>query len=256
MTKHRLAAAFAIVMLSVSVPASAAVVVITQAKALAGDVTPGDTPGFPVTLSRPGAYRLDTDLTVPAGRNGIHLISARVSIDMNGFSLYGWNAAGDIRLGNHGVYSSFGVGNLHDGVITGFKFDGLALVGDATAYWTVRNMRIVGNGGSGVDAADSDFSQYVGNTVADNEGSGIRCGLSCHVEGNNVSGNGFDGVYALSGSVLGNTIVDNASLGIGTDLGPPPDVGYGNNTLLRNNPGANQVFGVTPMQPNFCFPAC
>jgi hypothetical protein len=36
-------------------PASAQVILITQAKAVQGGVTPGDTAGFPVTLSRPGA---------------------------------------------------------------------------------------------------------------------------------------------------------------------------------------------------------
>jgi hypothetical protein len=34
------------------------VVLIDQNKALAGSVTPGDTPGFPVTISLPGSYRV------------------------------------------------------------------------------------------------------------------------------------------------------------------------------------------------------
>ena len=33
------------------------VILIDQNKALAGNVTPGDTPGFPVTISLPGSYR-------------------------------------------------------------------------------------------------------------------------------------------------------------------------------------------------------
>ena len=33
------------------------VILIDQTKALAGNVTPGDTPGFPVTISLPGSYR-------------------------------------------------------------------------------------------------------------------------------------------------------------------------------------------------------
>ncbi|NWG73776.1 MAG: hypothetical protein HXY24_04090 [Rubrivivax sp.] len=33
-------------------------ILITQAKALAGNVTPGDAPGFPVTISQPGKYKL------------------------------------------------------------------------------------------------------------------------------------------------------------------------------------------------------
>lgn len=36
----------------------------TQARALAGGVTPADLPGFPVTISEPGSYRLASDLRV------------------------------------------------------------------------------------------------------------------------------------------------------------------------------------------------
>ena len=35
------------------------VVLIDQSRALAGNVTPGDTAGFPITISQPGSYRLD-----------------------------------------------------------------------------------------------------------------------------------------------------------------------------------------------------
>jgi hypothetical protein len=41
--------------LSSSVYAVDGVVLIDQAHALAGNITPGDTPGFPVTISLPGA---------------------------------------------------------------------------------------------------------------------------------------------------------------------------------------------------------
>ena len=53
--------------LLVSVPAFAVdgVVLIDQNHALAGNVTPGDTPGFPVTISQPGSYRLTGNLIVP-----------------------------------------------------------------------------------------------------------------------------------------------------------------------------------------------
>lgn len=33
-------------------------ILISQAKALAGNVTHGDAPGFPVTLTQPGSYQL------------------------------------------------------------------------------------------------------------------------------------------------------------------------------------------------------
>jgi len=40
-------------------------VVITQRQAQNGNVTPGDAPGFPVQISRPGSYRLASNLRVP-----------------------------------------------------------------------------------------------------------------------------------------------------------------------------------------------
>ena len=63
------------------------VILIDQARALAGNVTPGDAPGFPVTISQPGSYRLSSNLTVPSGQNGIQVAAQLVSIDLNGFSI-------------------------------------------------------------------------------------------------------------------------------------------------------------------------
>lgn len=62
-------------------------VLITQARAMAGGVTAGDAPGFPVTISEPGSYRLASNLIVPAGANGIEITANDVTIDLNGFSI-------------------------------------------------------------------------------------------------------------------------------------------------------------------------
>jgi len=48
---------------------SAQVISITQAKAVAGNITAGDAPGFPVQITVSGSYRLDTNLT-PGPRLG------------------------------------------------------------------------------------------------------------------------------------------------------------------------------------------
>src|ERR1700675_702311 len=66
------------------------VVLIDQNKAMAGNVTPGDTPGFPVTISLPGSYRLAGNLTVPdANTTAITIIADNVSLDLNGFTIQG-----------------------------------------------------------------------------------------------------------------------------------------------------------------------
>jgi hypothetical protein len=61
------------------------VILIDQNRALAGNVTPGDGAGFPITISQPGSYRLTSNLNVPSGFNGIEITSPNVTIDLNGF---------------------------------------------------------------------------------------------------------------------------------------------------------------------------
>src|SRR2546423_2519484 len=65
------------------------VVLIDQNRALAGNVTPGDTAGFPISITQPGSYRLSGNLTVPVSTNGIEILTSNVTIDLNGFSLSG-----------------------------------------------------------------------------------------------------------------------------------------------------------------------
>src|SRR5882724_9211008 len=62
---------------------------ITQAKALAGNVTPGDAAGFPVTITVPGSYVLAGNLEVPVSKTGIVVNATEVSIDLNGFRING-----------------------------------------------------------------------------------------------------------------------------------------------------------------------
>src|SRR5687767_6473062 len=74
------------------------VVEFNQSDALRGGVTPGDAPGFPVTLSAAGSYRLSGNLTVPAGGSGVIIDADNVTLDLNGFSILGANTCnGDSR---------------------------------------------------------------------------------------------------------------------------------------------------------------
>lgn len=92
------------------------VILIDQNRAMAGNVTPGDTAGFPVSINQPGSYRLSGNLTVPAGVNGIELNSDDVTLDLNGFRMAG-SGIGIRDPGSHqrnavsnGVLSGFGIG--------------------------------------------------------------------------------------------------------------------------------------------------
>jgi hypothetical protein len=66
------------------------VILIDQNKAMAGNVTPGDAPGFPATISQSGSYRLSGNLTVPnADTTAIQIITDNVTLDLNGFTIKG-----------------------------------------------------------------------------------------------------------------------------------------------------------------------
>ena len=68
------------------------VIEINQARAIAGGVTPGDTPGFPVTISAAGSYRLTGNLTVPAlNTTAISITANYVTLDLGGFLVSGPN---------------------------------------------------------------------------------------------------------------------------------------------------------------------
>ena len=82
------------------------VVLINQTNALAGNVTPGDTPGFPVTITQPGSYRLSSNLNL--GYPGaIDIESDNVTIDLNGFSIIG---GGICYVDVNGVFTCEGLG--------------------------------------------------------------------------------------------------------------------------------------------------
>jgi hypothetical protein len=91
------------------------VTIITHQKAINGSVTPSDTPGYPVTLSRPGAYRLDNQLLVTANKNGIEVTSFQADIDLAGNRVFGWNSNSTQRLANAGIPNTFGIGTIRNG---------------------------------------------------------------------------------------------------------------------------------------------
>lgn len=222
------------------------IVLITQADALAGGVTPGDTPGFPVTISVGGSYRLASNLTVTTLVNGIEVRANEVTIDMAGFTLAGSG------VGRNGITSFNRSMTVQNGTVRGFTLDGVRTI---ATQMTVDRMRIVANGRAGVlefdgDEDVTDTNLVVTNSsIIDNGGNGIFCGGSCQIEGNTISKNLSEAIRVLGvGHVLGNLIYRNGDEGI---LG---DGGYGNNTIIDHPRavGGNMV----PLLPNHCDNPC
>lgn len=112
---------------------------IDQNRALAGNVTPGDAPGFPVTLSVPGSYKLTGNLVVPAGVSGIVMSASGITLDLNGFNVSGPGACvrnegsfavtcSGISGNTWGIESQGGGNTARNGSVRGF-FAGLRYAG-------------------------------------------------------------------------------------------------------------------------------
>lgn len=212
------------------------VIEINQARALAGGVTPDDTPGFPVTISLPGSYRLTGNLLPGAGFNAINVAANNVTIDLNGFSIVSPNI-GIMASG----YSNITVAN---GSVLAAKTIGIFL-GEVGRVERVRVTADASVGGWGIIAQS-------GVVVSGCSVSGATTGIEIHsgvVTGNIITHNGR-GVVATKALITGNVIEENSSWGL--DLGSY--VGYSGNTL-RENHGASgnpNVRGGTSLGANLC----
>jgi hypothetical protein len=152
-------------------------VLINQAKALSGGVTPNDDPGFPVTLSRRGKYKLIGNLNVPAGKDGIRVTAAYVTIDLNGFRIFGGNQA---LVGINGVNRD-GL-TVMNGTITGFTSHGI----ETRAFAIIQDMQI-SDSGDGVHVDNN--GRVLRSTITGNSGSGVHCISRCLIAQNVLARN-------------------------------------------------------------------
>jgi hypothetical protein len=209
------------------------VVLITQADALAGNVTPGDAPGFPITLSVSGSYRFASNLLVNTAVDGIDVTAPEVTIDFAGFRMAGSG------VGNFGIGQNQRALTVIGGTIRGFSFGIFANSG-----LTVNRMRIVDNG-TGIVA--NDYATVSSSNISRGGGNGIQCIAFCRVENSIFSGWGFTGIQPLGlGSiVLGNTSSGNTN-GINTSV---VGVSFGDNTIVGNT-NATTLGTTLPLDPN------
>ena len=169
------------------------IVLIDQNRALAGNVTLGDAPGFPVTISLTGSYRLSGNLTVPnANTTGIMITADNVTIDLNGFSIIGpvvctfspFSCSPARTSGStaHGVDGEF-LNNISvvNGTVRGMGFSGIVLGGIGTSGGSVEKVHAMSNANTG-----------------------IQC-WGCTVRGNTANGNGGIGIAIINGTASGNT---------------------------------------------------
>ena len=132
------------------------VITIDQAKAEAGGVTAGDAPGFPVTISQPGSYRLMSNLTVAdMAVTAIRITSPGVTLDLNGFEVSGpnsctgtggtltclsYNLPGNATRGI-GILATAPAFTVHGGSVRGFAANGIQGIDAAAGSLTVDRVR-------------------------------------------------------------------------------------------------------------------
>jgi hypothetical protein len=85
---------------------------INQARAVAGGVTPGDSPGFPVTITEPGHYILTGNLTVSVNASAIVMEADNIDLDLRGFFVTTSTSSGNKDLIAAWDYN----GNYHHGI--------------------------------------------------------------------------------------------------------------------------------------------
>ncbi|MCB1865761.1 MAG: right-handed parallel beta-helix repeat-containing protein [Chromatiales bacterium] len=210
------ALAFGLLSFSVAAPAVDGVVEINQARALAGGVTPGDAPGFPVTISAPGSYRLTGNLATGAHAvTAIQIEADYVTVDLNGFTIACSfeqplpTPCTDPGTG-HGVY------------------------GETRAGLTVTNGMVRDMGGRGVWLGQ--FSEVSRVKARNNRETGIQVGISSRVDSCVAQVNGFNGIQTGAYSTSTNNIAtENQATGIQADVG---SVIRGNSVTL------NQIHGI------------
>ena len=210
------ALAFALLVGVVPIAADDGVVLINQSKAVAGSVTPGDLPGFPVTITRRGSFKLSGNLTVTDPNVDVINIKAdHVTLNLNGFTIQGpmdlcankvvptWCYDRTAGTGVRALYSPGAYATdvaVLNGSVRALDFGVVLVYGSRAERLSVQNNR---SGGLTVDGG----CIVSGNIVSRNGGHGLAA-YGCIVTGNHISFNEGYGLEITDSTVWSNNIVD------------------------------------------------
>jgi hypothetical protein len=266
-------------------PASAmaidGIIEINQAAALAGGVTSGDTPGFPVLLSEPGSYVMTSNLTLPdTNTDGIELVAATgsIQIDMNGFLILGsgtctpfcpvTSCTGGTGRGVYSDTAILGVG-LRNGGIQGMGAAGVDVIGGVSldAVFLANNggdgVRIASgagrfenvipsrNGGDGIHGEPTLPLRAREVTTSCNLGDGIEAGPASTIVDSTAITDGGRGFVVGFGSLVRDSVSTSHLTGFGLECSATAGIG-GNIFTSNNGAGANFSSGCTAIDSNIC----
>jgi hypothetical protein len=199
------------------------VIEISQERALAGSINGDsvqDPPGFPVRITQPGSYRLTGNLTVTDPNQDGIVVQADdlVSIDCNGFGLFGPGSGGGVGIGGDTVV-------IRNGAVRAFGADGINI-----SAGRVERMLVASNGQRGI-AIDPGDALVLANMVWSNGDSGLVLNANTAYSNNHVLDNGAAAV--VGGRPLGGNVCDDGTCT--TTLRTPLRRYYLTNTTVRGD---------------------
>jgi hypothetical protein len=230
-----------LVWLALAAPA-AAQVAINQAKAKAG-LGGCDAPGFPVTICKPGPYKLTGPLT-PTARDQtlIEIATNVVTIDLGGHYVGGNCSLGSTTGNGISTVDRSTQVAIFNGVVSCMGGHGIFLSGD---NHRVERVAALFNGWNGIGLGPN--SIVADNQANNNAATGITCFGGCVIRGNTANYN-TGGITLTEGLVTNNIAWGNSTYGL---IGG--DFGYSHNVLNNNGWGAvYATAGVTSMGGNVC----
>ncbi len=182
---------------------------------------------LPFTISKPGTYYVQANLTGKSGQDGITINASQVTVDLQRYVLRGVPGSGvGIRVGDNlgfvtiegGVVANWGSQGIYSPnskpVINGTSADdngtgGIVVEGGSV----VENLSADSNTGDGIDPGDGSIVR--GCYAHTNTGTGINAGLNCDISSCIVTANTGGGIIVSDNSqVSGCTVSANGNTGI------------------------------------------
>jgi hypothetical protein len=184
--------------------ASDGVIEINQVRALAGGVTPGDSPDFPVTIDRPGSYVLTGNLDVqgapaPYSTTAIEFVAGAegATLDLNGFVLVGPRGGPTCPLPCPSTGAGVGIRigadfvSVANGTVRGFGSNGIDSASSGKGGGTLADLRVFGNGNEGIYTAGHRILRCESSS---NLAHGFRV-ITGSILSSRAKGNGINGFY-------------------------------------------------------------
>jgi hypothetical protein len=195
-----------VALIAVPAPARAGSLEIDQLCAAVG-CFPGDAPGFPVSITAPGEYRLTSNLdlrSLPGAENtkAILISADDVTVDLAGFALLGPTLCSGqpttcAPTGTGSGVSSSGKGTtVRDGAVTGFGSSGVSIVSGR-----LEGIRSWSNGSNGLLTV-GEAAVVVDSAAFRNGNDGIQTYRYAVIAGSTAAQNGHDGVNGRQASAV------------------------------------------------------